>query len=134
MKESTLLVIDGVANVIFGVVLLYFPRQLLALLGLPLLDTFFYARVLGAVLAGIGIALLIERYRDRLGITGLGLGGAIVINTLGALAVAGWLVFADSAIPRHGRILLWVVAAVVLGIGVLEIIHSISQRRQKVGV
>lgn len=66
MKESTLLVIDGVANVIFGVVLLYFPRQLLALLGLPLLDTFFYARVLGAVLAGIGIALLIERYRDRL--------------------------------------------------------------------
>lgn len=134
MKESTLLVIDGVANVIFGVVLLCFPRQLLALLGLPLPDPLFYASVLGAVLAGIGIALLIERYRDRFGITGLGLGGAIVINTLAALAVAGWLVFADLAIPRHGRILLWAVAAVVLGIGLLEIVHSMSRRRQKIGV
>jgi len=134
MKESTLLVIDGIANVILGVVLLCFPRQLLALLGLPLPDTLFYASVLGAVLAGIGIALLIERYRDRFGVSGLGLGGAIVINTLGALAVAGWLVFADLAIPRHGRILLWVVAAVVLGIGMLEIVHSINQHRQKVGV
>ena len=134
MKESSLLVIDGVANVIFGVVLWCFPRQLLALLGLPLPDTLFYAGVLGAVLTGIGIALLIERYRDRFGITGLGLGGAIVINTLGALAVAGWLVFADLEIPRHGRILLWAVAAGVLGIGLLEIVHSMSQRRQKVGV
>ena len=131
MKESTLLVIDGIANVIFGVVLLCFPRQLLTLLGLPVPDTLFYASVLGAVLAGIGISLLIERYRDRLGITGLGLGGAIVINTLGALAVVGWLVFSELPIPAHGRILLWVVAAAVLGIGVLEVIHSISQRGQK---
>jgi hypothetical protein len=134
VKESTLLEIDGIANVIFGVVLLCFPHQLLAWLGLPPPGNLFYSGVLGAVLAGIGISLFIERYRDRLGVAGLGLGGAIVINTLGALAVAGWLVFADMAVPLRGRILLWIVAALVLGIGVLEIVHSANKRRRKAGV
>ncbi|MCG8605133.1 hypothetical protein MJD09_09065 [bacterium] len=134
MKESTLLGMDGIANVILGFVLLCTPRELLAWLGLPLPDDLFYTGVLGAVLAGIGIALLLERFRDRLAISGLGLGGAIIINTAGAFAVIGWLVFSDLAIPSHGRVLLWAVAALVLGIGVLEIVCIVNQRRRKVVV
>ena len=82
-KHKTLLLIDGVINLVLGILLLLFPAGIVKLLGLPYTNTNFYPGILGAVLFGIGIALLIERYGALKNIRGLGLEGAIAINFCG---------------------------------------------------
>ncbi|NNL76615.1 MAG: hypothetical protein HKO68_09810, partial [Desulfobacterales bacterium] len=76
-KHKTFLLIDGIINLVLGIILLFFPLGLVELIGLPYTNTNFYPVILGAVLFGIGIALLIERYGAHKDIRGLGLGGAI---------------------------------------------------------
>jgi len=120
-KHKVLLAIDGVVNVILGAILLFFPVGLVELLGLPPTSTYFYASILGAVIFGIGVALLLEMYGAPSRIRGLGLGGAIAINLCGGGALLVWLLAVPLSIPLRGRVILWVVAAVVLIIGMAEI-------------
>lgn len=115
-----LLTIDGIANVILGLILLLYPFGFDELLGLPQSPTFFYPTILGAVIFGIGIALLIERFGFVKNIRGLGIAGAIVINYCGGLTLLIWLLFFSLDIPLHGYIILWIVAIVVLFIGIAE--------------
>ena len=70
---------------------------------------------------GIGIALLAELFFYQK-IRGLGLVGAISINLSGGLVLLYWLVFSDLTIPLKGVITLWIVAVLVIGIGVIELI------------
>jgi hypothetical protein len=56
--DKRLLVIDAIVNLALGVLLLLFPAGIVNLLGLPVTNTDFYASILGAVLFGIGIALI----------------------------------------------------------------------------
>ena len=53
---SILIAIDSVVNVLLGLLLLIFPPSLVEWLGLPLPSSAFYARILGAVVLGIGVA------------------------------------------------------------------------------
>jgi hypothetical protein len=123
MKKThqNLLALDGIVNVILGIVLLFFPAALANFLGLPQEINYFYASILGAVLFGIGIALFQERSRLGKGSAGLGLAGAVTINLCGLLVLIGWLLFGGLDIPVRGFIILWIVAILVLGIGLLEI-------------
>jgi hypothetical protein len=98
------------------------------LLGIPVPEVGFYASILGAVLTGIGLALLLERYRGRLAATGLGLGGAIAINLCGGGALAIWLLGGKLALPARGYVFLGLVAVVVLGISLVESWHLIKNR------
>jgi hypothetical protein len=120
-KHKNLLLIDGIANLILGLLLLLFPLGIAEFLGVPIADSNFYPTILGGVVFGIGIALLIERYGFEKQIRGLGLGGAIAINICGSLVLLGWLIFAPPAIPMRGWILLWVIGIFVLGIGLVEL-------------
>jgi hypothetical protein len=120
-KHKTLLVIDGVANLVLGILLLLFPLGVAEFLGLPVPESNFYATILGGVIFGIGVALLIERYGFEKQIHGLGLGGAIAINICGSLILLGWLIFAPPAIPLRGSIILWAIGILVLGIGMVEL-------------
>ena len=119
-KHQTLLTIDGIANVLLGIVLLLYPFGIDKLLGLPHSEVNFYPTILGGVILGIGIALLLERFGSDKNIRGLGLAGAILINYCGGLTLLIWLVFFPLEIPIHGYIILWVVALVVLVIGIGE--------------
>ena len=121
-KHKTLLVIDAIINLILGVLLLFFPAGVVELLGLPLTNTNFYPSILGAVLFGIGLALLIERYGASKNIRGLGLGGAIAINLCGAGVLLLWLLIAPFDIPLRGIVVLWSIAIIVLIVGFVEII------------
>ena len=98
-------------------------------LGVPVPDSRFYSSLLGAVLFGIGTALLIERFKNRQGFTGLGLGGAICINLCGAIALIVWLVSGQLAIPVRGHVFLWLLALVVFGIGLIELIAYAASRK-----
>jgi hypothetical protein len=122
--KNRLLVFDGIVNLILGILLLLFPFGIAPVLGLPIPNTYFYPTILGAVLFGIGIALLMDSYTDRLGIRGLGIAGAIVINFCGAIILILWLIFASLDLPLRGYIILWIIAVLVLAIGFIELISK----------
>jgi len=125
-RESALLLIDAVANLVLGALLLCYPIGLAELLGLPAADSSFYPTILGGVIFGIGIALLLAHTnRD-----GLGIDGAIAINFFGAWVLVIWLVVYPPAIPVRGLITLWIVAAVVLGICAVELVQRTRAKRE----
>jgi hypothetical protein len=121
-KHKTFLLIDGIVNLILGILLLLFPFGAAEILGVPLPESNFYPTILGGVIFGIGIALLIEGFGETRGVRGLGLGGAIAVNFCGAGILTLWLVFKPLNIPLHGLIILWVIAISVIGLGILEIL------------
>ena len=115
-----MLVVDGIVNLILGILLMLFPARLMDAFDLPKVETYFYVNILGAVLFGIGIALLLECFTGKIGITGLGIGGAIAINFCGGGALVYWLLFGALDLALGGTIFLWSIAVVVLGVGVVE--------------
>jgi hypothetical protein len=123
-KKHLLLVVDGIVNLALGVMLIFFPAQLMTVFALPKVETFFYINILGAVLFGIGIALLLEYFVGKKGITGLGIAGAIAINLCGSLTLISWLLFGDLDLSQGGAIFLWSIALVVLGIGIVELVSK----------
>ena len=121
-RHKAFLLIDSIVNLILGILLLLFPLGIAEILGVPQAASNFYPTILGGVIFGIGIALLLEAYGQPRGVRGLGLGGAIVINICGAGILALWLIFEPLNIPLRGFVILCVVAVVVLGIGILEVL------------
>lgn len=126
MHRVTLLTIDGIINLLLGVLLIAFSDGLVRLLGVPPAAHGFYPNMLGGVLFGIGIALMMER-RNQTGTgIGLGLGGAIAINLCGGLVLAGWLVFGGLTLPVRGLIVLWSLVVILLGISGAELAAGFS--------
>jgi hypothetical protein len=121
------LLVDAVVNLLLGLPLVFFPGEVGQILGLPPLETPFYASILGAVLVGIGLALIIECRGTRLPASGLGLGGALSINLCGVAVLAVWLAFGTLDLPSRGYVLLWSVVAVVGGLSAVEL--SLFSRR-----
>ena len=107
---AALLWVDALLNLLMGALLAGFPKSVIAWLGLPLARPEFYARVLGAVLVGIGLALLVELWQPS---AGIGLPGAVVINLCGAAMLAALLV-AGLEVSRRGQIVLWCLVAMLL--------------------
>jgi hypothetical protein len=125
MANSKVLFIDAVINIILGILLLSlipFPEQVPQFLGLPKVEHAFYPSILGAVLFGIGIALLLEIFRNNSQqFIGLGLGGAIVINLCGGAVLIGWLMFGGLILPLRGMVYLWVIALILIVISGFEL-------------
>jgi len=122
------LLADAAVDLGLGLPLIFFSPGLAALLGLPEPRPPFYANLLGAVLVGIGVALIIECRGTRLRSGGLGLGGALSINLCGAIVLAAWLARGAPETAPRGRVLLWAVVIVVGGLSALEL--SLFARRE----
>ncbi|MBN1147521.1 MAG: HD domain-containing protein [Anaerolineales bacterium] len=125
MKESFLLFIDALLNLALGALLLFLPLELISALGIPIPESTFYVTLLGAVLFGVGLALLVERFRSALGLTGLGLTGAMLIKVCVATALILWLVYGNLDIPRNGQIVLWGLAIILATLTILDIGETI---------
>ena len=119
--RKTLLELDGYANILLGLVLALFPAPAARILGLPGVENAFYPSLFGAVLIGIGAALLLERYFRADHLVGLGLGGALIINLCFGIALAAWLITVDLALPLRGYLILWLLVAVLVGFGGVEL-------------
>ena len=117
-----LLLVDAAINLLLWLFLLLFPENLVKALGIPQSEQAFYPNILGAVLFGIGIALLIQRKRDG----GLGLLGAIAINLCGGLVLALWLVFWSLSLPMHGFVGLWFLVVVLFVASGLEFANYVK--------
>ena len=122
MNRSLLLTIDSLINLLLGVLLVAFPRDLISFLGIPEPSSAFYPSILGAVLVGIGIALWMERGADRARVHGLGLGGAVVINLFGALVLSTWLLFGDLYLSIKAAAVLWSIVAVLTVVSLAEVV------------
>ncbi len=122
MKDKNfLLIVDGFINLALGILMLFFPTQMIQAFDLPKVDNNFYINLLGAVLFGIGIALLLERFSNQLHMSGLGIAGAIAINIFGSGTLIAWLLFGNLNLSLGGSILLWSIATIVLGVAIIEI-------------
>jgi hypothetical protein len=124
-----LLVIDAVINLLLGALLLWFPDWLVAALGVPPAGSRFYPGILGAVLVGIGIALLVEWSRRGDRMVGLGLGGAISINLTGGVVLAVWLLFGRLDLPLRGWVFLWALVLLLVGLSTCELAAALAERR-----
>jgi peptidoglycan/LPS O-acetylase OafA/YrhL len=128
MERRRLLMVDGAINLILGLLLLTFWPPLVQWLGMPATETPFYASVLGAVLLGIGIALMIETRRKPGGPVGLGLAGAVAINLCGGVALAAWLLGGQLNLPLRGQVLLWLLALALVGISAFEVVAFLRHK------
>jgi hypothetical protein len=116
-------------NLFLGVVLLIFSEPVVAFFKLPPSETKFYPNILGAVLFGVGIALLIEcRRKGRF--IGLGLGGAISINLAGGIVLFIWIISGKLRIPFHGLAILWILDGLLLAISSFELIIYFRNRSE----
>jgi len=118
--HKAFLLIDGIVNLVLGILLLLFPLGVAEIIGVPRPVSNFYPTILGGVIFGIGIALLLEAYGQPQGVRGLSLAGAIVINFCGAGVLLLWLIFEPLDLPLRAIIILWIVAIAVFGLGILE--------------
>ncbi len=123
-----LLELDGFANILLGLALALFPGPVARILGLPGVEQAFYPSLFGAVLIGIGVALLVERFRRAEHLIGLGLSGALIINLCFGIALAAWLTVADLALPFRGYLVLWILVAVLVGFGSVELWVQLRHR------
>lgn len=119
-SRSRVLLLDALINLVLGAALLCFSVTA-PMLGIPPAAHAFYPMILGAVLFGIGLALLWEVYRGAEQPVGLGLGGAVAINLCGGVALTGWLLLGNLDVPLRGRIVLWTLAVVLVVISLAEI-------------
>ncbi len=126
--RRTLLELDGFGNILLGLVLAMFPAPVARILGLPDVEQAFYPSLFGAVLIGIGVALLLERFRRAEHLIGLGLSGALIINLCFGIALAAWLTVADLALPFRGYLVLWILVAVLVGLGSVELWVQLRHR------
>jgi hypothetical protein len=125
MRSAVLLTIDAAINLALGVLLVIFPQYLVSVLGIPNSDSAFYPSIFGAVLFGIGIALLLERF---IGSKGLGLFGAISINLSGGIVLAVWLLSGRLLLPPRGFVFLWILVLILIGISSFELLAQASHR------
>ncbi|MBC8376121.1 MAG: hypothetical protein H8E26_08735 [FCB group bacterium] len=127
---KNLLVLDALVNLLLGILILLLPLGRLNFLGLPEVDTYFYSSILGAVIFGIGLALMLEIYSNKWRVRGLGIAGAIAINLCGGTALLVWLLFLDMNIDVVAKVVLWILCVIVLGVGVIEL-KSVTSARSK---
>ncbi len=128
MRRSTLLELDGAGNLLLGVIFLAFPVWVSNVLGLPGGESRFYPTILGAILFGIGVALLLERFRGSRNYTGLGLAGALTINLSFGLALAVWILATSVELTVLGTILLCGLVVILVGISGLELLIEMKER------
>ena len=128
-SRSKLLIIDGLINLILGIVLLIFPSSLVTFIGVPEAQIAFYPNILGGVLFGIAIALFLESKNNQAITNGLGLLGAVVINLCGGLVLGAWLIFGELELPPPGFVFLWALVFLLVGISCIELITRLSSNQ-----
>ena len=130
-EDRILLLIDGIINSLLGLLLLCYPFGIGEALGMPKSNNDFYPLILGAVLLGIGLALFFEcKYYDK-GKRGLGLEGAVIINTVASIVLILILLLGNLNIPLAGSIILWFIGIIVFLTGVVEYFRNRLFRKNK---
>lgn len=116
-----LLWIELVSKLAAGMLLVAVPLTAIKLLGLPRPPTAFWPRCLGGLLLGIAAATFMDT-SVRLG-HGLSLAGSLVINLSAGLTLGSVLYLKQGPETVRGRVILWTVAAGLVGLALIEIAY-----------
>ena len=110
---------DALLKLAAGLPLAILPQAAIAVFGLPRVQNGFYARLFGAVLVGLALAVIVE---GRSGHTqaGLGPGGALAINITGGVFLIGQVVLGRSDMSMRGRLLCWGIVAALSVLSIAE--------------
>ena len=127
--KKVILTIDALVNLLLGILLIPASDIIAEFIGVPSVAGGFYPSILGAVLFGIGIALLIETVDKKKRTRGLGLDGAVAINLCGGVVLAGWLLFVELDLPLRGFIFLWILVFLLVILSTIELILEHRQNR-----
>lgn len=106
-----------------GLLMILLPLTMAKIAGLPHTGTAFWPRLFGASLIGIAAAFAVNGYahlNPQLAQSGLGLGGAIAINLITVLSLAGTLIFKGVSTTR-GVLLIWLFGLLLTGLILVEI-------------
>lgn len=114
-----LLLIEMALKGISGALLLFFPRSLARVLGLPPVGETFWPRLLGTLLIGLGIATFLEVGAEKQ--NGLGLSGHVAINLTMTLVLTALLIMGRAGATRRGRALVAAGAAAIALFALLEL-------------
>ncbi|MEO1266107.1 MAG: hypothetical protein AAFV26_10415 [Pseudomonadota bacterium] len=114
---AQILFLDLVSKAVIGGLLLLFPITTARVFGLPHGQVGLWARLLGAQLLGIALAIYIEHDNQM---NGLGLTGLIGINIATMLVLLTFTV-AQGAGTKRGTALLWFLTIGAFGLSVLQI-------------
>ena len=126
-----ILLFDAIINLILGILLVLYSKDLAEFLGIPIVESSFYPNILGGVFIGIALALYRETRRKASKVTtGLGLIGAIGINLCGGLVLLIWLIFGHLHIPVKGRILLWCLDLLLMVLSSIELISHLQSKEK----
>lgn len=114
--------LDVVLKLGAGLPLMLLPETSLRLAGLAHAGARLSARLLGAAMTGIALAILVEAALRRP--SGLGPGGAFAINLTGTAVLGLVLVAGKTELPFRGRALLWLLLAAMALLAALELPYS----------
>ena len=117
--RDQLLWVEAIVRGALALALIAVPKQVIAVLGLPRTEDTFWPRLVGAIFTGMAIAAYFEGHFKPA--SGLGLGGAIAINLATAFALATALVVGGLALPRRGRLLMWISTAALVVLSLFEL-------------
>ena len=105
-----------------GLALVAVPRALSRICGLPAPNDAFWPRLLGATLIGLGLATLLDGHAAAG--KGLGAYGAATINLSVAAGLGALLILGQGVPAKRGRAILWLAAACLSVLALVEIISA----------
>ena len=109
-----------------GLIMLLAPVAAAKIAGLPHGNTAFWPRLFGAALLGIAAAFAFEGYtrlNTNISASGLGLGGAVIINLITILSLIGLILFKGTR-TRRGHLLLWSMSLLLTFLMLFEIANA----------
>ena len=109
-----------------GLVMLFVPITAAKVAGLPHGNTAFWPRLFGAALIGIAAAFAVEGYTQlnpNVTASGLGLGGAVMINLITILSLIGTIIF-KGVTTRRGLLLIWSLSLMLTFLMLFEIANA----------
>ena len=114
--------LDVILKLACGVPLVLMPQASFKAAGLPAAGSALAVRMLGAAMVGIASAILLQGMVHRT--TGLGPGGAFLVNLTGAIVLGLMLVSGKTELPWRARLLLWLLLAAMALLAALELPFS----------
>ena len=117
-----LLWIEIVLKGAVGLLLVIAPKLTARVFGLPAVTAAFWPRLAGSTLLGIAAAILISAWLGKP--AAITLPALVAINFASAIVLVAELSVGTAAPARRGRVLLWLVALLLAGLGTTELAYA----------
>ena len=128
-RVSLVLRADGVFNLLAGLVLQFYIKPVLAIIGWPETETPIYATVLGSALIGLSLTVILAANRPQQHRTTIF--ASMIAKSLAGLSIVNAVLILHTSVPQPALLLGAVGAQVLFVLG--EVAYLLSSRSSTVG-